>query len=102
MDGKGRRALRRGAALLRIAPNHSLQLLPYRRGAGKRPKVKRMPIRPGSPDALSGTARWLLDRSLQAGHNVVARWAEHLFGSAACPSCGSTVRVEEAIRSAAA
>jgi len=65
-----------------------------------RPGVERHPIVPASDQSLSGTGRWLWERSVAAGHASVVNWIQHLFGSATCPSCSTTVPVEAMIRAA--
>src|SRR4029077_2577822 len=61
-----------------------------------RPGIKRTTIEPRTGE-LPEVGRWLFERARATQQNEVAHWIRCVFGTTACPSCGGTFEVQDAI-----
>ncbi|MGW0607435.1 hypothetical protein [Streptomyces sp. NPDC002640] len=57
--------------------------------------VDRRDLRPASPDALSGTGRWMHETAVRDGHEALADGVAHLFGRAECPRCAGVLGIAD-------
>ncbi|MEU9389301.1 hypothetical protein AB0D86_04775 [Streptomyces sp. NPDC048324] len=62
--------------------------------------VNRRNLRPASPEALSGTGRWMHETAVRDERKALADGIAHLFGEAECPRCASVFHIADEYTSA--
>ncbi|MFF5408422.1 hypothetical protein ACFY8K_36895 [Streptomyces misionensis] len=57
--------------------------------------IDRRDLRPASPEALSGTGRWMHETAVRDGHGALADGIDRIFGQAECPRCASVFNIAD-------